>query len=321
MDYFSQRDKVVQERIDRVMADLPDFCKRFSLYCELKLSKLTESSYLYAIRQFFSYHAKQKNTIASMLTINDLNSITTVDIENWLTTFKGNIDMNTIIYRHSVMKTFLGYYYTRREIQQNVTEQILMPRLNEKPITRLTPHEVEQVLSAVETYDKRRNQSHILRDKTILTLFLSTGVRVSELVGLDLKHIDMENGSFIVTRKGGNIERLYMTDDLQIQLLYYLEAIDTSDENTPLFLSREKTRLADNSIRDMVVKYIEFAGIKKRITPHKLRSTFGTALHRKTKDIFVVAQILGHASVNTTRKYYVAMDEDIKRDAIAGFRY
>jgi site-specific recombinase XerD len=189
-----------------------------------------------------------------------------------------------------------------------------MPRLNEKPIIRLYPEEVSRLLAAVKPSER-----YYLRDLTILTFFLSTGVRVSELVGLDIKHINIENASFIVTRKGGKIETQYMTEDLQIQLLIYMDSIDTANENAPLFSSRDNPRIADNTIRLLLEKYIRLAGIKKKISPHKLRSTFGTNLYRKTRDIFAVAQCLGHSSVNTTRKYYAALDEDIKREAIKGF--
>jgi len=91
-----------------------------------------------------------------------------------------------------------------------------------------------------------------------------------------------------------------------------------ADENTPLFLSRLGSRL-DGAVRLLIDKYVGFAGVKRKISPHKLRSTFGTQLYRKTRDIFAVAQVLGHRSVNTTRKHYAAMEEDIKREAVRGY--
>ena len=150
MCYFTKRDKVVQKGIDRCIEELPDFCKQFLTYTNLKLSKLTTRSYLYVVRMFFHHYATGLGVAYSILTIKDLNNVTHGDVEKWLETFKGKIETNTIIYRHSVMKTFLGYFYTRREINQNVVEQILMPKLQEKPINRLTLKQVNDLLSAVD---------------------------------------------------------------------------------------------------------------------------------------------------------------------------
>lgn len=315
MCYFDDRDKVVQKGIDRALAAMPDFCREFLLYTNLKLTKLTARSYFYVIRQFFEYQAEQKGIKVKEFTMADLDQVTTADIEKWLSTFTDKIGINAVIYKHSVMKTFLAYYYVRREINRNVAEQIIMPHLKEKPIIRLFPDEVKKLLAAVDP-----KQRHYLRDYTILFFFLSTGVRLSELIGLDIKHIDLDNASFTVHRKGGKIEVLYMTAELQEQLRVYMNSIDTHDEDAPLFASEDNPRIADNTLRDMVKKYVKKAGIHKKITPHKLRSTFGTNLYRKTRDIYAVARCLGHSSVNTTKKYYVAFDEEIKREAIAGFK-
>jgi len=320
MCYFMDRDIVVQKGIDRCIDELPDFCKQFLTYCNLKLSKLTTRSYLYVVRMFFHHYAMERGIAYSVITLKDLDAITHTDVEGWLDTFKGKIETNTTIYRHSVMKTFLGYFYTRREIQWNVAEQIIMPKLEEKPIKKLSPKQVDDLLAAVDNYEIRIKKNK-LRDKTIIVFFLESGVRISELIGLDVKHIDMKDGSYTVRRKGGKTETLYMTEGLYIQLMYYMESIDTSDPNKPLFPSRDTPRLADNTVRDMVEKYMALAGIQGNISPHKLRKTFGTTLYKKTRDIFAVAKILGHTSVNTTRKFYADIDEDIKRDAIRGFSY
>jgi len=326
MCYFSERDIIVQVRIDRVMAELPEFCQCFLFYCKLKLSRLTACSYLYIIRQFFSFYSNLRGVARRAFTIHDLKSITAADIEKWLASYAGKIETNSIIYKYSVIKTFLGYYYTRRMIQQNAAEQIIMPKLEEKPIILLHRSETSKLFTAVDDYKQRYHiedevydQKYRLRDKTILIFFLSTGVRISELVGLDIKHINLADASFTVRRKGGKIETLYMTDELYDQLCMYMKSINASIENAPLFSSRNNPRISDGAVRLIVRKYVKLAGIRRKISPHKLRSTFGTNLYRKTRDIFAVAQCLGHASVNTTRKHYVSIDNDIKREAVRGF--
>jgi site-specific recombinase XerD len=110
-----------------------------------------------------------------------------------------------------------------------------------------------------------------------------------------------------------------MTDELAIQLKIYFEKFPQISENAPLFLSYRHTRYGVQSVRAMVKDYAKLADIKKCITPHKLRSTFGTNIYQKTRDIFLTAKLLGHTDVRATTKYYVALDEDIKREAIKGF--
>lgn len=309
MNYFEKRDVVVQARIDKVMAELPGFCQRFAVYCDIKLSKLTACSYLYVLRQFFAFLGKTNYSIA------DLDAFKRGDIEAFLHFYQLRIDMNGVIYKHSVIKTFLGYFFVQGEITRNVAEQIPMPKIKDKTISRLSKDEVTQLLSAVEKSTDR----HQLRDQTIIIFLLSTGIRVSELIGLDLKDVDLDDARFTVRRKGGKIETLYMTDELQMQLRLYMQSIDTSDKNAPLFASEDNPRIADNTVRQFIEKYASLAGIKRRVTPHGLRRTFGTQLYRNTRDIFVVAQFLGHTSVNTTRKHYAAIDEDIKREAVRGY--
>ena len=306
------------------MAELPEFCARFLIYCNRKLTKLTACGYLYEIRHFFVYYAAKVYTDIQALTIESLSQITVADVEEWLASHEGKVIQNTIIRKYSTINTFLGYYFKQGCIDKNVTEQIDMPKIKDKPIKTLSRENVAKLFNAVDTYEqpypqyKKGYEKWRLRDRTILMFFLCTGVRVSELVGLNIKDVNLNNGSYTITRKGGKIETQYLTEELHLQLLYYLDSIDTSNENAPLFSSRDNPRIADNTIRDMLKKYCEHAGIEV-ITPHTLRRTFGTNLYRQIRDIFAVAQVLGHTSVNTTRKHYANIDEDIKRNAIKGF--
>ena len=186
------------------------------------------------------------------------------------------------------------------------------------------------------------------RDRAILTAFLGTGMRVSELAGLDVTDVDFNNQTFRVIRKGGNEAYIYFGDDIRDALSYYLGYPDGSadvDSNTDtagsdnenaanlaqaprslllkednpdepaLFLSLRGNRMAVRSIEVMVKKYCTMINTNKRITPHKLRSTYGTALYRETGDIYLVAEVLGHKDVNTTKKHYAQMNNENKRRA------
>ncbi len=161
----------------------------------------------------------------------------------------------------------------------------------------------------------------------MLSLFLGTGIRISECVGLDRKDINFDDNSFVVTRKGGNTAVLYFSEEVAAALRRYLEWLEAQiQEKTPfgariydknaLFVSSKGGRMTPRAVELMVKKYAKAITPFKKITPHKLRSTYGTNLYRETHDIFVVADVLGHKDVNTTRKHYAAMSEDIRRDVV-----
>ena len=201
-----------------------------------------------------------------------------------------------------------------------------MPKRHEKPIIRLEIDEVARMLDLVESGDslterqKSYNEHTKLRDLTILTLFLGTGIRVSELVGLNLDDIDFSTNGFMVTRKGGNQVVLYFPDEVGEVLRRYLavrrEQNPIEGHEDALFLSLQNKRISVRAVQMMVKKYaLPAAPLKKHLSPHKLRSTFGTNLYHETGDIYLVADVLGHSDVNTTRRHYAAMSDDRRRMA------
>ena len=156
-----------------------------------------------------------------------------------------------------------------------------------------------------------------LRDLAIVTLLLGTGMRVSECVGIDLKDIEFNTNAVRVVRKGGNTRVLYFGEEVEKALKDYIvqrneiEAAEGSED--ALFLSLQKKRITDRAIQNLVKKYAATVTSIKKITPHKLRSTFGTELYMESGDIYLVADALGHADVNTTRKHYARMMEERRR--------
>ncbi len=154
----------------------------------------------------------------------------------------------------------------------------------------------------------------------ILSLFLGTGIRVSELVGLDLEDVDFSTNSFLITRKGGSKAILYFSDEVSEPLKAYIklrnELTPSPDGEGALFLSLQNKRISVRAVEIMVKKYATAAApLKKRLSPHKLRSTFGTNLYHETGDIYLVADVLGHKDVNTTKRHYAAMADDRRRMA------
>ena len=201
-----------------------------------------------------------------------------------------------------------------------------------KAIIRLDADEVALLLDFVENcgnelsgqalnyYKKTKD-----RDLAILTLLLGTGIRVSECVGLDLTDVDFKNNGITVTRKGGNQMVVYFGEEVEKALKHYIEgdrkaATPLSGHENALFLSTQKRRMGIQAVENMVKKYARQVTPTKKITPHKLRSTYGTSLYKETGDIYLVADVLGHKDVNTTKKHYAAIDEDRRRKAASAVK-
>ena len=201
-----------------------------------------------------------------------------------------------------------------------------MPKQHEKEIIRLDPNEVAELLDQVEAgtnLTKKQLGYHsktVVRDSALLTLLLGTGIRVSECVGLDLKDIDWDNDRIKVRRKGGYEDVVYFGPEVREALLAYHNErktiIPLEGHEEAFFLSLQNRRITVRAVENLVKKYADNAtGGMKKITPHKLRSTFGTNLYQETGDIYLVADVLGHKDVNTTRKHYAAMKDENKRRA------
>jgi site-specific recombinase XerD len=148
---------------------------------------------------------------------------------------------------------------------------------------------------------------------------LGTGIRVSECVGLDIADVDLKNNGIKVHRKGGAEVVVYFGEEVRGALCDYLS--ERKDINAAvghedaLFLSMQNKRISVRAVENLVKKYSKLVTNLKNITPHKLRSTYGTSLYRETGDIYLVADVLGHKDVNTTRKHYAAIEDDRRRKA------
>lgn len=229
----------------------------------------------------------------------------------------------------SSVRSMFKYFYNKDKLKENVASKVSMPKLHEKAIIRLNNDEVDEVLETVESEDKfgsvfqdKYNLNARDRDIAILTLLLGTGIRVSELVGINIDDLDLKNLAFKVTRKGGNVAVLYFSDEVKDVIENYLKwrtdrlkKAGLSEDTEALFISLQNKRITVRAVENLVKKYTGLVNPLKSVSPHKLRSTFGTALYRETKDIYMVAEVLGHRDVNTTKKHYAALDEDIKREA------
>ncbi len=336
-NYFTQRNIENLEKIRILRKELPPFCSEFIVGIETRTSPLTRLGYCYDLRIFFDYLISENVYFDGKnikdITIQDLENVTSTDIELFMEylssyEFDGNHYQNSLktkARKLSTVRAFFKYFYNKDKLQRDVASKVSTPKLHDKPIIRLDNDEIDEMLGIVDsgiTLSEHQSSYHSitrLRDLAILTLFLGTGIRISELVGINIDDIDFENNAFKITRKGGNETILYFSDEVKYALYdYYIERINDNTirkDEKAFFISMQKKRIGVRAVELLVKKYASLATPLKHITPHKLRSTYGTNLYRETKDIYVVAEVLGHRDVNTTKKHYAAISEDIKRDA------
>lgn len=335
--YHDQVDKQNIEKMRAVLTELPKFCKQFFRGIENTTSTRTRLGYALDLRIFFEF-LQQTNPSLRKTPIPDypltlLDQLEKEDIEEYL-------DYLSLYYKDdkeyrndergkarklASLRTFYHYFYTSELIQKDVASLVPMPKLHEKEIIRLNPDEVALLLDLVEKGEdltKAEQKYHKVtkvRDLALLTLLLGTGIRVSECVGLDMDDVDFKNGGIKIRRKGGYDAVVYFGSEVEDALLDYMDQrthkIAAEGHEKALFLSMQNKRMGVRSIEKLVKKYASKITSLKKITPHKLRSTYGTTLYQETGDIYLVADVLGHKDVNTTRKHYAAQQEENRRKA------
>ncbi|MFW6677785.1 tyrosine-type recombinase/integrase [Lacrimispora sp. AGF001] len=338
LSYHQQKDIENVKHLRELIKELPRFCGDFFRGIEPRTSSRTRIAYAYDLKVFFDFLQKENPVIGKVdmkeIPLDFLNTLRVVDIEEYMEYLKYRFnDRNQevtnkergIMRKISSLKSFYNYYYRNERLQNNPAALIQLPKLHEKEIIRLDVDEVALLLDEVEKGEsltekqKAYHEKTKIRDLALLTLLLGTGIRVSECVGLDLNDIDFKNGGIRIHRKGGKEVTVYFGTEVEDALLDYLEErnqmIAEEGSENALFLSMQKKRIAVRSVENLVKKYSRLVTPLKKITPHKLRSTYGTSLYKETGDIYLVADVLGHSDVNTTKKHYAALEDERRRSA------
>lgn len=329
--YFLTRNKKTMEKLQAVLEELPDFCKTLFVGIQNTTGPLTRLNYAYDLRLFFHFLAEKQKKEIKEITLDDLQTVTAHDIEDFINhiSLYTNEDNKLVENQENgrarkiaSIRMMFKYFYKSEELQANVAALVDLPKIHEKAIVRLDVDEVARLLDAVESGEglsakqKQFHQFTKSRDLAMLTLFLGTGIRISECVGLNTEDVDFRNLSIRITRKGGNQTVLFINDEIAEALDSYCnnDRLEMKGADSPaLFLSLQGRRITTRAVQLLVKKYASIITPLKHITPHKLRSTYGTNLYRETGDIYLVADVLGHKDVNTTRKHYAAMAEENRR--------
>ncbi|OKZ83958.1 MAG: integrase [Clostridium sp. 44_14] len=326
-------------KLRELLKTMPSFCRDYFRGIEPTTTAKTRIGYGYDIRTFFRFLLAQNPMFhdAQMtdIRLQDLEQLQPVDIEEYLEYLKYykyedqvfTNDERGIKRKFSSLRSFFLYYQKRDLIKNNPTVVVDMPKLHDREIIRLDSEEVSELLDLVERggdnlsgMKKVYYEKNKLRNIAIFTLFLGTGIRVSECVGLDVEDVDFRNNRIRIIRKGGKEEYVYFGAEVAEALKNYIkeERVHVKAKEGhehALFYSIQKRRISVQGVENLVNEYTSQITTFKHITPHKLRSTYGTALYQQTGDIYLVAEVLGHNDVNTTRKHYAAMDDAQKRSA------
>ena len=338
LSYHEQEDIENTKRIRGILKELPPFCTDFFRGIEPRTSARTRLAYAYDLKTFFDF-LKQANPELKSKKLRDLplsllDEIKLMDLEEYMeylkcySTEKREDLMNTergIMRKVSTVKSFYNYFYRTERIQNNPASLLQLAKIHEKEIIRLDVDEVARFLDEVEDGEcltEKQKAYHAktkLRDLAMMTLLLGTGLRVSECVGLNINDVDFRNGGLRIHRKGGKEVIVYFGAEVEYALQDYLSErehiVPEEGSEEALFLSMQRKRINVRSVEKMVKKYAQLVTPLKKITPHKLRSTYGTNLYRETGDIYLVADVLGHSDVNTTKKHYAALEDERRRSA------
>ena len=338
LSYHEQEDIENTKRIRGILKELPPVCTDFFRGIEPRTSARTRLAYAYDLKTFFDF-LKQANPELKSKKLRDLplsllDEIKLMDLEEYMeylkcySTEKREDLMNTergIMRKVSTVKSFYNYFYRTERIQNNPASLLQLPKIHEKEIIRLDVDEVARFLDEVEDGEcltEKQKAYHAktkLRDLAMMTLLLGTGLRVSECVGLNINDVDFRNGGLRIHRKGGKEVIVYFGAEVEYALQDYLSErehiVPEEGSEEALFLSMQRKRINVRSVEKMVKKYAQLVTPLKKITPHKLRSTYGTNLYRETGDIYLVADVLGHSDVNTTKKHYAALEDERRRSA------
>lgn len=328
MNYYITHQQECNEKTNELVKEMPEFVTNF-LASKNRIEESTRLEYARDIKLFLDFFLKDHEDIKSIadITCADLDGLSPDYFNSYIATIGhaddiksvsgGLMSRSTKMRKLSSLNSFFSYLFKCGYISSNPVANVEKFALKKREIITLDVDEVAELINAVdkgpdEATERRKSLYHKktrTRDLMIVNLLLSTGIRVSECVGIDVDDVSIKKCSIRITRKGNKEDTVYMSDKICEEMKEYLEYrksqyVSTEGEKA-LFLSYQGKRLSVRSVEKLVKKYNELAENLKHISPHKLRSTYGSQMYLKLKDIYAVATLMGHESVETTKKYYV----------------
>ena len=304
INFYQKRDLQNRIKMAKYTEKLPSFCLNYFIGIENNTSSLTRYNYAMDLYVFFNYISQFKfHKNETEITLQDLDSLKAFDLEQYISylsyyTIDGKNyknDEKGKSRKLAYLRSFFKYLFNHDLISSNVASKLETPKLHNKEIIRLEKDEVIRLMNEVENptgfsnRQKEYNKNTFERDNAIITLFLGTGIRISELVGLNIENFDFSQNAFLVTRKGGNRTMLYFSNEVAMALKTWLEkraTLNLNEKEQAMFISLQNKRISIREVENLVKKFAHQASPLKKISPHKLRSTFGTNLYKETKQYF-----------------------------------
>ncbi len=338
--YHEEENQKNTVKLREMLDEMPLFTDEYFRSISSTTSVKTRLGYALDLKIFFNYvienHEKLKGKSIFELEYKDLDEINADFIDKFLeyVSLYESFDNEKITRSNkekgkarklAALRSMYKYFYKREKIKTNPPSLVDAPKIHNKNIVRLEVDEVVKLLDEVEfgnnltEHQKAYHKKNKFRDLAIVSMLVGTGMRVSECVGINISDINFDVNGVKITRKGGNEVILYFGDEVLKALNDYLEF---RKENMPehknvdaLFITSKGERISVRSVQNLVKKYSDTSVKIKNISPHKLRSTYGTNLYRETGDIYLVADVLGHADVNTTKTHYAEMEDQRRKSA------
>ena len=348
-DNVIQKENDIFLQCEAIEKELPRFLRGFFAYLRSNVLPNTRLAYLHDIKFFMQYLIDETDLTdaedTSKIKLEDLQEVQAVDVNmfiDYCRRYKVETEKNIYMYENtnktlarkkSSISVLFKYLYRDAFVEKNITDgfdPIRVPRPGEKEIKALQDDEVMIMLDAVTSgqglTDKERTywEKTKLRDKAILILFLTYGLRLSELQQLNLSSFNFNRGEFKIYRKRGKESLMPLNKSATAVIHDYIDNERPSDDKVlpehkdALFLSLQCKRMTERQIRELVKKYTSIALHTTRragYSPHKLRATAATSLIGRGNSIFDVAALLDHEQVTTTQ-LYARQKANIKRDLV-----
>lgn len=353
-DNIIKRENDIYFQCEELESQLPKYLRGFFAYLKGNVLPRTREAYLHDIRFFFQYLIEETDLTdaeeTSKVKLDELQEVQAVDVNmfiDYCRKYKVETDKNVYIYENtnktlarkkSSISVLFKYLYRDGLVEKNITDgfdPIRVPRPGEKEIKALQDDEVMIMLDAVSSGQGLTNHERSywektkLRDKAILILFLTYGLRLSELQQLNVSSFNFKRGEFKIYRKRGKESLMPLNKSATAVIYDYIDNERLSDEHLDdehkdaLFLSLQGKRMTERQIRELVKKYTSIAlktTRKAGYSPHKLRATAATSLIGRGNSIFDVAALLDHEQVTTTQ-LYARQKQGVKRDLVKGMEW
>ena len=338
---MSENKSQYTDKINKLLNEMPDFVSDFIYNFGRVENYATKLEYCRDIKIYLEFIANYLNDNCEKsireLSIKDVSNIEILDINRFLTTLSGNHKETTVKRKRASLSSMYGFFVATGKMSRNPIAATKSIKIPNKDVVYLTNDEQRTLLETVR-YGTKLNESvakvHYIyadRDSAMFILLLDTGLRVSEMLSTDIIDYNLEECSVVVTRKGGDTQVVYYSDECRDYLDIYFKSqkakyeLSSNDLKFPAFTTSTGKRLGVRAIEMLVKKYVAACIPEKAriISPHKLRSSFAMSFYAASdKDILLLKKKMNHKSIQTTNIYAKASDSAMResRSILQGLR-